>query len=409
MRTLIVAQYFWPENFRINDLVLDLKGRGHQVEVLTGIPNYPEGSFFEGYGLFNRRKEDFNGIKVFRVPLVPRGKSKGVRLALNFFSFAFFASLLGPFYCRGRYDAIFVFEPSPITVCLPAIVLKWLGKGPVFFWVLDLWPETLSATGAVKSPAILGAVRSLVRFIYSNCDKILISSKGFASQVASLGFSPADTHYFPNWVEDVYWENPRDTLPAVVGSLPEGFKIVFAGNIGAAQCFEALLDAAEILKGDPSLQWLIIGDGRMAEWVKGEIKRRGLEASFHMLGRHTPETVVDISAKSDALLVSLRPDPVFALTVPGKIQSYLACGKPIIASLDGEGAELVKESGAGLACPAGDAKALADVVRTLAAMPREERAKMGAQGLKFCRDNFTRSRLVDSLEGWITEVAKKYN
>jgi glycosyltransferase involved in cell wall biosynthesis len=409
LNILVVTQYFWPENFRINDLVADFKSRGHQVDVLTGIPNYPEGNFFDGYGLFNRRQESFEGVKVFRVPIVSRGKSKGLRLALNFFSFAFSASLLGPFYCKGRYDAIFVFEPSPITVCLPAIVLKLLGRGPVFFWVLDLWPETLSATGAVKSRAILAAVRGLVRFIYSQCDKILVSSKGFASQVASLGFNSSDTHYFPNWVEDVYWEKPRDTLPAVIGRLPEGFKIVFAGNIGSAQCFEALLGAAEILKRDPSLQWLIIGDGRMADWVKGEVRRRGLGANFHMLGRHTPETVVDISAKSDALLVSLRPDPVFALTVPGKIQSYLACGKPIIASLDGEGAELVKESGAGIACPAGDANALAEAVRTLAAMPCAEREKMGAQGLKFCRENFTRARLVDSLEGWIMEVAKKYN
>ncbi len=409
MRLLIVSQYFWPENFRVNDLALALKQRGHDVTVLTGIPNYPEGAYFPGYGLFQKRAEDYNGVRVVRVPLVSRGKSKRLRLVINYFSFVLFASLLGPFYCRGDYDAIFVFETSPVTVGLPAIVLKWIKKAPIFFWILDLWPENLSATGAVKSPAVLSAVGRLVRFIYSQCDRILISSKGFAKQVTSLGFTAENIHYFPNWVEDAYWAQPKDSLPPDLARLPEGFRIVFAGNIGAAQSFEAILAAAEILRGHKDIHWLIIGDGRMADWVNVQIKERKLEDTFHMLGRHSPETVVDICAKADALLVSLRPDPAFALTVPGKIQSYLACAKPVIASLDGEGAALIAESGAGLACPAGDARALADAVSSLKAMPREEREKMGGRGLEYCRRNFTRDGLIASLEGWLTEVAKKYN
>lgn len=409
MRILIVSQYFWPENFRVNDLALALNQRGHKVTVLTGIPNYPEGAYFPGYGLFQKTEEDYNGVRVLRVPLVSRGKSKGLRLVVNYFSFVFFASILGPFYCRGDYDAIFVFETSPVTVGLPAIVLKWIKKAPIFFWILDLWPENLSATGAVKSPAILSAVRRMVRFIYSQCDRILISSKGFARQVVSLGFKPENIHYFPNWVEDIYWKQPKDALPHGLARLPEGFRIVFAGNIGAAQNFDVILDAAEILRGHKDIHWIIIGDGRMTDWVNAQIKERRLEGAFHMLGRHTPEAVVDICAKADALLVSLRSDPAFALTVPGKIQSYLACAKPVIASIDGEGAALIEESGAGLSCPAGNARALAAAVSSLRAMPREAREKMGEKGVEYCRRNFTRDGLIVSLESWFMEVAKKYN
>jgi len=390
----------------VNDLALDLKQRGHSVTVLTGIPNYPDGRFFPGYGFFKRTTEDFSGIQVLRVPLVSRGKAKGLRLALNYFSFAFFASLLGPFYCKGNYDAIFVFETSPVTVGLPAILLKNIKKAPIFFWILDLWPENLSATGAVSSPFILGAVRRLVRFIYANCDRILISSKGFLAQVTSLGFPQENVRYFPNWAEDVYWRGAAGVTEPAEG-LPEGFKIVFAGNIGAAQGFDTILKAAAILREKPDIHWVIIGDGRLAQWVVGEIKNTKLENNVHMLGRHTPETVVKIFSTADALLVTLRPDPAFALTVPGKIQSYLACGKPIIASLDGEGARLVEEAGAGIACPAGDAEALAKAVLALYNMPRESRAEMGKKGFKFCKDNFSRDTLIGNLEAWMSELVKK--
>ena len=419
MNILIVSQYFWPENFRINDLALDLRQKGHSVTVLTGVPNYPDGCFFEGYGIFKKWKEDFNGVRVFRVPLVSRGESKGLRLALNYLSFAFFGSLFGPFYCRGRYDAIFIFEPSPITVCLPAIVLKKIKKAPIFFWVLDLWPESLSATGAVSSAFVLKVVGRLVRFIYSQCDRILVSSQGFIKQVSGMGFPPENILYFPNWTEEIYWQ-PPDKSPSAglrrdkaglngLKALPEGFKIVFAGNIGAAQSFATILDAAERLKGISDIHWLIIGDGRMSDWVSGQIKLRNLENCVHMLGRHSPETVVSLFSEADALLVTLKRDPAFSLTVPGKIQSYLACGKPVIASLDGEGGRLIEEAGAGIACPAEDPAALVTAVLALRGMSAEARGEMGERGRKFCESNFTRSTLLDKLEGWLKEGAKKYN
>lgn len=389
--------------------MLELKRRGHTVTILTGKPNYPDGDYFPGYGFFRTSREDYHGIPVIRVPLITRGKSKGLRLALNYLSFVFFASLFGPLYCRGRYDAIFVFEPSPITVCLPAIVLKKIFGAPIFFWVLDLWPESLSATGAVSSPFVLGLVRGLVRFIYSQCDRILVSSKGFIEFIAPFGVKAENIRYFPNWAEEIYWRRPEGEAPAAFKAVPPGFRLVFAGNIGAAQNFETLLGAAELLKGNTTIQWVILGDGRMADWVKEEIAKRGLAGTFHMLGRHTPEDVARVFFDADALLVSLRPDPVFALTVPGKVQSYLACGKPVVASLEGEGARLIKEAGAGLAAPAGDPAALAKAVLALKEMPQQERGQMGARGLAYCRENFLMETLVARLETWLTEVPKKYN
>lgn len=179
MRILIVTQYFWPESFRINDIALGLRDKGHKVTVLTGQPNYPAGSFFPGYGFFKKIREDYNGVDVVRVPLLPRGSGGGVRLVLNYLSFAFFASILAPFRCRSGYDVIFVYEPSPITVGLPALLLKKLKHAPIMFWVQDLWPESLSATGAVRSAWVLKLVERLVRSIYRGCDVILVQSRAF--------------------------------------------------------------------------------------------------------------------------------------------------------------------------------------------------------------------------------------
>src|SRR5690349_8507872 len=185
MKILIVSQYFWPESFRINDLALGLKERGHNVTVLTGMPNYPSGRLFSGYAMFSPTKEIFEGIPILRVPLIPRGSKGRWRLALNYISFALCASLLAPLRCKGPFDIIFVFEPSPVTVGIPALVLKKLMQAPIVFWVQDLWPESLSATGAVKSQRVLQWVANLVGYIYRRCDCILVQSEGFIPYVTA--------------------------------------------------------------------------------------------------------------------------------------------------------------------------------------------------------------------------------
>jgi len=409
MKVLLITQYFWPESFRINDLAVGLKEKGHQVTVLTGVPNYPDGRFFDGYGLFKKRVEDYHGVKVLRVPLLPRGKSKGWQLALNYFSFAFLASLLAPLYCRRKLDVIFVFEVSPITVGIPAIVMKKLKGIPILFWVLDLWPESLSSAGTVKSVRILRWVGKLVRFIYRPCDRILVSSQGFIPSIVAMGGEPGQIGYFPNWAEALYKPVQLNSKVDRHNGLPKGFRVMFAGNIGAAQDFGTILAAAENLKAYPDIHWIIVGDGRMFDWVKEQVGIRGLTANVHLLGRYPQETMPRFFALADVMLVSLKSDPIFALTVPGKIQSYLACGKPIIAALNGEGARLVEESDSGLSCPAEDADALAKAVLTMYHMPEAEREEMGKRGREYCESNFERNMLIARLEGWMQELSKKEN
>lgn len=407
MHILIITQYFWPENFRINDLATGFLERGHKVTVLTGIPNYPDGQFFSGYGFFRNMRQDYHGIRVIRVPLLPRGDGGAFRLALNYISFAFCASLLGPFYCREKFDLIFVFEPSPITVGLPALVIKKLKAVPLMFWVQDLWPESLSATGAVQSGKILKMVERLVRFIYSRCERILVTSRAYSAPIERHGVDPCRILYFPQSVEDVYKPMTAESDAIERVMMPTGFRIMFAGNIGAAQDFGTILDAAERLKDYSEIHWVIIGDGRMRSWVEQQVKERGLSGSFHLLGRHPIQSMPHFFALADVMLVTLKREPIFALTLPGKIQSYLACGKVIIAALDGEGALLVRESGAGLSCPAQDANALAKAVLAMHRMPEEDRKKMGIRGREYYELNFDRNMLINKLSGWMQELVNE--
>ena len=403
MKVLIVSQYFWPENFRINDLTEGLVERGHQVTILTGIPNYPEGKFFEGYGFFRNRCQSYKGAQVYRVPLVPRGKGGSIRLALNYLSFAFFSCMLAPFLCREKYDVIFVFEPSPITVGLPALVMKAIKRTPVLFWVQDLWPESLSATGAISSPRIVNGVRRLVRFVYHGCDRILVTSKAYFPSVIANGGESSVLRYFPQSVEMLYKPLILDENAPEHEVLPDGFRIMFAGNIGVAQSFDTIIDAAERLQHIPDIKFVIVGDGRVRKWVEDEIGKRGLEGTVYLVGRYPLESMPRFFSLADALLVTLKKDPIFSLTIPGKLQSYLACGKPIIAALDGEGARIIAESKAGVVCASEDAKGLADAVMELYQMTKDQRDIMGKAGLTYYNTHFDREMLISQLEGWMKE------
>lgn len=405
MKLLVVSQYFWPENFRINDLVADMVVRGHEVTVLTALPNYPSGQFFSGYGWIRPRIESYQGARVVRVPIVPRGGAGAIRLALNYLSFALFGVLGVWLKLRGKFDAIFVFEVSPITVGIPAIVASRRFNAPILFWVLDLWPESLTAAGGVRSPRLLRAVARLVKWIYQNCSRVLVQSRAFAPEIARHGVPESRVLYFPSWGESLF-QPLQQADSSMLPPLPEGFKVLFAGNIGEAQDLSAVLRAAECLQGRPDIHWLIIGDGRLAAWAWEEVQRRGL-SQVHFLGRHPLEAMPHFYAAADALLLPLKREPVFALTIPGKLQSYLACARPILAMLDGEGARIVQESGAGLVCPAGDAEGLANQVLKLAAMPESERQAMGQNGRQYYETNFDRTRLFDQLETWLENAIQE--
>lgn len=405
MRLLIVSQYFWPETFRINELARDLVARGHDVTVLCGTPNYPAGRIFDGYGYFRRTRERWHGVQIVRVPVVARGRGTRWRLALNYLSYALMASLLGPFRCRGRFDAILIFQMSPVTMGIAAVVMRLVRRAPLLFWVQDLWPESLVAVGAVRARWLLWPLDLLVRGLYRASALVLIQSRAFRSHVESRGVRPDRIRYFPNLAESSYVPLPRDAAHPALRAVPAGFRVMFAGNIGAAQDLPTVLAAAEILRQRADIQWVIVGDGSMRGWVAREIESRALSRTVHLLGRFPVEDMPMMFAGVDALLVTLRRDPVLALTIPAKVQSYLACAKPIVASLDGEGAAVIRESGAGVCAPAEAPEALAERVLELYRLDPAARADMGSRGRAYFCAQFGSELLLGRFEQWCAELA----
>ena len=406
MRLLVVTQYFWPENFRINDLVAEMVSRGHQVTVLTGYPNYPAGEFFAEFKAAPQDFGHFAGAEVVRVAHLARGKG-GLRLMLNYLTFALSATCAGLWKLRGRdFDAVFCYEPSPITVGIPAAALRAVKKAPMAFWVLDLWPETLHAIGVIKSHRLLTAVGKLVSFVYKRCDLILAQSRSFIPQIEKYAGADSRIEYFPSWAESVF--NMADVAPAPEVNAGDGrFTVMFAGNVGDAQDFPAILAAAEQLKTNPAIRWLIVGDGRLSDWLAAEVAARGLRDCFYLLGRHPVERMPSFFKHADALLVSLKDQPIFSMTIPGKLQSYFAAGIPLLAMLNGEGADVVERAKAGLTCNAGDHAGLADAVLKLAAMTPAQRIAMGKNGLEASAAQFNRATLLTQLEGWLHEIGSR--
>jgi glycosyltransferase involved in cell wall biosynthesis len=404
MHILIVSQYFWPESFRINDLAVGLQEKGHQVTVLTGLPNYPKGTLFPGYSIFNKHNESYNGINVIRVPLIPRGNSSKHRLVLNYLSFVFFACCLSPFMCVDKYDAIYVFAPSPITVALPAILLKKIMRIPLLLSIQDLWPESLTATGAVNSGKILKVVDKLVKYIYNNSDKLLMQSPSFVQLVERFDIPPNKIEYYPNSIEKFFQPISESSIHVDIKPLPNGFIVMFAGNIGEAQDFPTILAAAKKLREYKDIHWVILGDGRAKSWVEAQVHAEELNETVHLYGRFPVDAMPHYFAYADVMLVTLKRDPVFALTLPTKIQSYFACAKPIIAALDGEGAKVINDSGAGLVSPAEDVNQLSDSVLRMYNMAREERNIMGNNGKTYCDTHFDRELLLNKLDAWFHDV-----
>lgn len=403
MRLLVISQYFWPENFRINDLVVEMVDRGHDVTVLTGVPNYPEGSINKEFLASPERFSRLSGARIVRVPMIVRGQGY-LRLILNYISFAVSASTFGVRKLRGQnFDAIFVYQPSPITSALPAVFLRTIKRAPVVMWVLDLWPETLSAVGVIRSKWFLSIVGRLVSFIYRHCDLVLAQSRSFVPAIKRYARDGRRVEYFPSWSESIFQIEEIRFAPEI-HSKTNSFSIMFAGNIGDAQDFPAILNAAELLKSSANIRWLIVGDGRVAAWVRDEIERRGLQEHVFMLGRFPVERMPSFYKHADALLVTLKNEPIFAMTIPGKLQSYLAAGIPVLAMLNGEGAEIVKLSGAGLTCSASDYRGLAAAALRLSRMSEAERNAMGKKGRDISEKEFDRGRLMDKLESLLLQL-----
>lgn len=398
----MLSQYYWPESFRINEVVDSLRCLDCHITVLTGQPNYPQGEIFYDYHAcsFGSQQHEL-GYRIYRVPLVPRGRGGAVGLVANYFSFVLSASVLGPWLLRGQhFDVIFVYAPSPIIQVLPAVWLAFLKRAKLITWVQDLWPQSLEATGFVRNRRVLDMVAVLVRWIYRRCDLLLVQSQAFISPVRTMANNtPVDYH--PNPGELAFDLAGPLGPPALV--LESGFNVVFAGNLGIVQALGTVLDAAELLLPYADVRIVLVGSGSRSEWLQQEVVRRKL-SNVQLAGRFATEAMPAILVQASALLVSLVRNPIMSQTVPSKMQAYLAAGKPIIASLDGEGARVLAASGAGVACPAEDAAALAEAVLRLRAVPHAELQRMGEAGQIYYKQHFDPAVLAEKLVQHFTKL-----
>jgi glycosyltransferase involved in cell wall biosynthesis len=394
MNILIVSQYYWPENFIINDVAKTLYEKGQLVEVLTGKPNYPHGVIYDGYKSLGCETETHDEVPIHRVPMLARGHG-GLRLVLNYLSFVISGVLFSPWILRGKkFDVIFVYGNSPILQAIPAIFLGWIKRTPVVLWVQDLWPESLHATGYIKNKLALKLVAYIVRFIYRHVDLLLVQSEAFIDLVEPLA-SNTPVKYYPNSVDESFSERAVVSNPKVTG-LTNGFSVMFAGNIGSAQAVEVIIEAATLLKKYSDIHFVVLGDGSRRDWMLEEVNNRGL-SNFHLPGRFPIETMPSFMQQASALLVTLADHKIFSGTVPNKVQAYMAAGRPILACLNGEGARLVVASKSGLAVPAENAKALAEAVIELHGMSMEDREELGQNGFSYYKEHFDHDKLVTEL------------
>lgn len=395
MKILVVSQYFKPENFRINDIVQSLVELGHDLSVLTTQPNYPDGKIFRGFSAWSIDNHTGDSYEINRVPIIPRGKATAFRLSLNYISFVFSAALFGSWLIRKKkFDVVFCYGVSPIISALPGIMIAKLKGVPFVLNVQDLWPQSISATGHCNNRILLGVIKKIVNYIYKNSDLILVSSKPFISDVKS--YSPnCDVVYYPNSVGDEML-CLSGSWPKSLPRLPLGFNVVFAGNIGRAQSIGTIVDAAEKLKSVSDINFIIIGSGSESAWLKNEIESRSL-SNILALGRFDPSEMLRFFWEADALLVTLKDEGIFRYTVPNKIQAYLAAGRPIIASVPGEGGRIVKESGAGFHVAPENPDELASCVLNLYDLSEADRVQLGLNGKLYFKDNFDHLKLMRTL------------
>lgn len=394
-KILFVCQYFYPETFRGNDVAFHLAEKGHDVHVITGTPNYPAGKFFPGYGIFKKRHEVVRGVKVTHLPIVPRGADNKIMLMLNYFSFLIVGSLYMLWHTIfHKYDLVFCQQLSPVMMSMPAVMYKRIRRVPLYTWVLDLWPESLTAAGGINNKHVLGFFDWFVKKEYKHSDKILTSSRSFDQSILAYGDYKDKIVYFPQWGDGVSNSPLEFDLP----KMPEGFVVMFAGAVGEAHGMECNLKAALLTKENKNIHWVIVGDGRKLEWVQKFVKENGLEETVHTLGRFPSETMPFFFDKADVMLVSLTDSPLFNLYAPAKISSYMASGKPIIACLNGEGGEVVKDAKCGWCVKAGDSEGLAMLVTELYGMDKSIFAEKGANGLKYYNEFFEKEKCLRKLD-----------
>lgn len=387
---LVLSQYFYPEPFRINDMCTEWVKRGYKVTVLTGIPNYPQGKFYDGYGYTKKRRESWNGMEIIRIPLIPRGNN-AIGMVCNYLSFVV-SGFFWKIFTRVKADYVFMFEVSPMTQALVGVWYAKKHKIPCYLYVQDLWPENVEIVTGIHSKFVLGPIGKMVDYIYKRCDEIFATSESFVKEIVKRGVPEQKVEFLPQYAEEFY-------LPMERTKVNEEFVITFTGNIGMAQGLDILPKAAEILKEkNCKVKFKIVGDGRYKDEFVHEIEKRNVSGLFELTGRKPAEEIPTILAESDAAFLSFMDNPLFAKTIPAKLQSYMACGIPIIASASGESKRIIEEAECGMCCPIGDTKGLADEIVKMVAMQKTTGINMGKNARKYYEQHFDKKTLMDYME-----------
>lgn len=397
---LIVSQYFYPEQFRINDISQELIKRGYKVTVLTGIPNYPYGRFYKGYGFFQRRKEYWNGINIIRIPLIPRGE-KSISLILNYISFVI-SGFIWSIFTNIKFDKVFIFEVSPMTQALPAIWYSRRRKIPAIIYVQDLWPENVEIVAGIHNRYLITGINKMVDYIYKYCSKILVSSPSFKKNIETRGIKEGNVIYWPQYAEKFYHPEIKEEL----FDLKEDniFKIVYTGNIGYAQGLDILPKVAVILKQMfINIKFIIIGNGRYIEEFEKEIKKYKVETYFKLLGSKKPIEIPKYLSLCDAAFLSFAKNDLFEMTIPAKLQSYMASGIPILAAAGGETKRIIEEAGCGIVCNMGDVDGLCKNILYLMNIGEDVMKKMRNNALLYSEERFN----VDNLMSQLCEILEE--
>lgn len=395
---LVVTQYFHPEPFRINDMCKEWVKRGYKVTVLTGLPNYPEGKIYKGYRWGKRRREAWNGIDIIRIPLIARGKG-AIRLALNYLSFVV-SGFFWKTFTRVKADLVFSFEVSPMTQVLVGCAYAKRRKIPHYLYVQDLWPENVEIVTGIHSKAVLNPIGKMVNRIYKSCDLIFATSESFVTEIQKRVFDDkSKVKYWPQYAEEFY----RPTDKRISELADDGaFKIIFTGNIGQAQGLDILPKTARLLKEkEKTVKFVIVGDGREKDKLIEEIGLQEVDDMFVLIPRKPAEDIPAYLCSCQAAFISFMDNELFSKTIPAKLQSYMACGMPIIAAATGETERIVKEADCGVCAKIGDADALASAILSL--MEHECAASLGANAKSYFDQHFKKEMLMDEMDNYFGE------
>lgn len=401
-KILVVSQHYWPENFRSTDVCHGFTELGYDVDVLCGLPNYPKGEWADGYGFFGPRKEVHEGIPLYRCGEIRRKGNSGLRIFLNYVSFPFFAGFDLLRLCGRHYDAVFCYETSPVLMAWPAILYAKAHRLPLTIYVLDLWPENLYSVLDIKNKLLRSIAGGVSTWHYKRADRLIAMSPSLRQTLlARTGKRPEDVTVIPQYCEALYTRDVPDE--ALAARFSDKFNVVFAGNLSPAQGLEILVEVAVRLQAQlvTGIRFIIVGDGMSRESLQEAIRRKNVADYFVFEGQHPVQDVPKYHTLADALVACLVKSEAIGLTIPAKITSYTAAGRPVLCCMDGEGARVIEDSGCGFACPAGDVAQLTANLLKLYYMSPEARSEMGRRGRAYHKAHFDRAELLRALTDFI--------